>query len=274
MPAKYLFAKDSIGKIFGFLTVVKTLRFEKRSTIVLCLCKCGSYHEVRWANIRNGNSTSCGCSRREDLTGKTFGYWTVLGLSEAKLGERVHFYCRCICGVERDVDADNLRSGISKSCSCRKIENLIKRRRKHGLSSTKEYIMWSDMIRRCHNPSCKSYTNYGGRGIIVCEEWRNSFEKFYEDMGVCQKGFEIDRIDNNGNYCRENCRYVVRKHNLRNRRCNRILSHKGESKTMIEWSEIVNIPPVTIHCRIQRGWSITEALTLPIGTHIKLVRSG
>ncbi len=272
MSSNRLFAKDSTGKTFGRWTIIRVLRCENHMTIVLCQCVCGTVAEVRWSNLRSGSSTSCGCSKREDLTGKTFGYWTVLGPSELKSSGRVHFYCRCVCGVERDVMADNLRSGISTSCSCKKIEKLVNLRRKHGLSSTKEYVMWHDMIRRCYDTSFKSYHNYGGRGIEVCERWKNSFESFYEDMGLRPEGFEIDRIDNNGDYCPENCHYVSRKQNLRNKRVNRILSHSGESKTLTEWSEITGIAPVTLHCRIREGWSVSEALTLPIGTRIKSVR--
>lgn len=122
------------------------------------------------------------------------------------------------------------------------------------------------MIQRCTNPNDKRYKNYGGRGITVCKRWRNSFEKFLEDMGEPPtKEHSIDRINNNGNYCKSNCRWVTRKEQNRNKRNNRLITYKGKTQCLIEWAEEYNINYDTLWCRIYKyGWPIEKALTTPV----------
>ena len=130
--------------------------------------------------------------------------------------------CICDCGKAVTVTQDNLRSGSTASCGCLHKEELAKRSFKHGFARTggkaAEYHIWCSMVQRCHNPKNKGFKNYGGRGISVCRAWRESFVRFYQDMGPKVLGKSIDRMDNNGNYEPRNCRWATPKEQSRNSR--------------------------------------------------------
>ena len=135
---------------------------------------------------------------------------------------------------------------------------------KHGLSHTKLHRVWWGMIERCYHEDHKSFSDYGGRGITVCEEWRNSFQVFH-DWAIAngyKEGLCIDRIDCNGNYEPYNCRWVTQSQNARNRRTARIIVYNGVAHSLIEWSEITGLHANTITERLKNGWTIEEALTI------------
>lgn len=131
------------------------------------------------------------------------------------------------------------------------------------LKRSSTYESWNDIIKRCTNPNHKRYKDWGGRGIKVCERWLK-FEHFLEDMGECPNGLTIDRINNDGNYCKENCRWATRKKQCRNKRNNRLIKFNGETKCLIEWAEKFNINWHTLYSRLSRNWSIEKALKTPI----------
>jgi hypothetical protein len=134
-----------------------------------------------------------------------------------------------------------------------------------------EYLAWSNMISRCENPKHKSFPGYGGRGISVCGQWRKSFAKFLADMGARPStDHSLDRIDNNGNYCPENCRWATRRQQHRNKRNNRILTHDGRSLSVPEWAEKIGVSKVTIALRLLRGWPTEKILTTPPRRYRKL----
>lgn len=120
------------------------------------------------------------------------------------------------------------------------------------------------MIQRCTNHKNKYYPNYGGRGITVCQEWRDSFENFLKDMGECPSKHQIDRIDNNGGYRKENCRWVTPKTNSRNRRDNRLETHNGKTQCLAAWAEEIGINIKTLGSRLRNGWSIENALKISV----------
>lgn len=134
---------------------------------------------------------------------------------------------------------------------------------KHGHSYEKIHRVWYGIIERCYSELHKSYHEYGGRGITVCDEWKNDFQAFYDwaMSNGYKEGLQIDRIDNNGNYDPKNCRFVTASENCRNRRTARIIEFNGEKKSLVEWSEITGLNPDTITERIKNGWSVEEALT-------------
>lgn len=152
-------------------------------------------------------------------------------------------------------------SGNSKSCGCSRITSCAK----HGMKHTAEYSIWCSMKDRCYNPNNKTYKDYGGRGVYICEEWKNSFEIFYQDMGPKPTpSSSIHRKDDSLCYCKESCIWASKKQQGREKRNNRILEWKGEKKTLAEWSEITGISRMLIHGRIDRlGWTTDEALSTP-----------
>lgn len=187
-----------------------------------------------------------------DLTGHRFG--RLVGVEYAGGGR---WRCKCDCGRTVDVITSNLNKGNTASCGCRLTESRIK----HGMSGTKVHAVWKSMVFRCHNPKDRSFHNYGGRGITVCTEWRESFSQFIADMGLRPDGFDIDRIDNNKGYGPDNCRWVSRKRNLNNRRNNRRIQFNGQSRTIAQWADALGINYRTLNNRINRGWPIERALT-------------
>ena len=134
---------------------------------------------------------------------------------------------------------------------------------KHGMSASKLYGIWDAMKSRCYRKGYHGFRNYGGRGITVCEAWKQDFVVFQEwaTANGYRDGLSLDRIDNDGNYCPENCRWVTMKEQENNKRNNVRIEYKGEVHTIPEWSEIVGVSIYALYHRIHRGWSIERALT-------------
>ena len=151
------------------------------------------------------------------------------------------------------------KSPYAKSCeSCRV-------RGKHRLSYTPEYRAWQTMRLRCLEPSNSAYPAYGGRGITVCDRWKDSPQAFLDDMGPKPSPrHELDRIDNDHGYEPGNCRWATRSQNDRNRRNNRLIQFNGERRTLVEWAEELGMRADTIGARIDNGWTAERALTTPI----------
>lgn len=131
----------------------------------------------------------------------------------------------------------------------------------HGMSRTRIYFVWKNMNQRCANKSRTDWMRYGGRGIKVCSEWRESFESFMRDMGDPGPGFQIDRIDNGGNYEPDNCRWVTSKENCNNRRSNRLITANGETLTLAQWSERTGLCVTSIQRRMSKGLTGDRAVT-------------
>jgi hypothetical protein len=206
-----------------------------------------------------------------DLSGNSYGRWTVLrpalGRPKGRGLERF-WVCRCSCGTERELPTGKLRSGHSRSCGCLHRDNAKMYCRKHGLSSTREHRIWRSMLNRCQNPRASRFQHYGGRGIGVCTRWRGpqGFENFIRDMGPAPGGrHSIDRINNNANYEPSNCRWATQSEQMRNTRCNHLITHAGRTLTVAGWSEVSGISGQAIHCRLRAGWSEADAVSVPPG---------
>lgn len=183
----------------------------------------------------------------------------------------------CSCGNIFESVIQSVKNGNTKSCGCRKHESgrrqilEINRFVNHGMSKSSEYKSWMQMKRRCMNSADKHFMDYGGRGISVCDRWIMSFEHFFEDMGF-KPGpeYSIDRIDNDGNYDPNNCKWSNHLEQARNRRSIKKIEYMGKSMMLIEWSEMLGIPLKTLYDRIyRRKWPIDRVFTQPMGVRIK-----
>ena len=200
-----------------------------------------------------------------DISGLTFGRWTVLRFSHENERRKKFWTCRCLCGEERHVDSATLLNGTSVSCGCYMRERngqLSRERITHGLSKSSEYRIWQLMKERCHTPQNPAYPRYGGRGITVCKRWRDSFENFYADMGPRPPGTQLDRKDNNKGYSPSNCRWADHVTQQSNRRDNRLITFNGKTQTMAAWGDQLGISRATMYRRLQR-WPLERALTEP-----------
>lgn len=168
-----------------------------------------------------------------DITGMKFYRWTVLSRADSVGNKSAKWNCVCDCGKRGVVEGTKLRNGGSKSCGCRAIENIKRANTTHGLSDKSKntspvYGVWSKMKNRCCWSGSSSYHRYGGRGISICDEWLNDFQAFHDwamSSGY-REGLQIDRIDNDGGYCPENCRWVTVAENSRNRSTSKLNAEK------------------------------------------------
>ncbi len=196
------------------------------------------------------------------MLGKRFGKLIVIFFSKK---DRSHSYwkCLCDCGATKIVTSNNLKRGRSTSCGCKRKETLSRISLTHGKSKSKIYLVWHAMHNRCYLKNHLHYHNYGNRGIKVHERW-HIFENFYTDMGDCPQGLTLERIDNNGPYSKDNCRWATRKDQARNKRNNRLLLFKDTTRTLAEWSELSGVEYNCLTKRLNLGWSNEKALTTPM----------
>lgn len=196
-----------------------------------------------------------------DLTGQRFGKLTVIGIEETET-RKTFWVCQCDCGNMKVVRSDSLICGAIKSCGCLKKQQdriNLTANHSHKMSGTRIYQEWQGMKGRCYNPNDPRFDRWGGRGIEVCEEWRNSFESFYEWAlaNGYKENLTIDRIDNDGDYTPSNCRWATQQEQSRNRSSNINITIGNATKTLTEWCEIFELPYKTIVARYHRNGFIS-----------------
>jgi len=173
------------------------------------------------------------------------------------------------CGKVFIADLADVKRKRIQSCGCYNLQRVQETHTRHGQSRrgsvSKSYSTYAAMLARCYNPNNWKYADYGGRGITVCDRWRESFENFYKDMGDRPEGYTIDRIDNNAGYSPDNCKWATQSEQCRNRRSNRIIEYEGEKKTLIDWSENIGIEWKVLDDRLRRKWSVERAFTETVG---------
>ena len=203
-----------------------------------------------------------------DLTGQKFGRWTVIEYEGTK-GEGKHkchcWKCQCECGNVKIVREWNLKSGNSRSCGCLVSDSNKINKTTHGKRNTRLYRIWMSMRNRCNNKNSDAYEDYGGRGISVFPEWENDFMSFYgwSIKNGYSKELTIDRVDVNGNYEPNNCRWVDMRTQCNNRRNNHVITYKGKTKTVSEWERELGFKKDILQTRISNGWSIEKAIETP-----------
>lgn len=202
--------------------------------------------------------------KAEDLTEQRFGKVTVLSRVANNKHGRAVWLCKCDCGNEKEIPAANLKSGRTTSCGCYS-RGLKRKTGTHGMTNTRIFHEWQSMLQRCNNPNNQRYEDYGGRGIKVCDEWIDNFVSFYEwsmDNGY-DEILTLDRKDVDGDYSPDNCRWVTNLEQQSNKRNNRVIECNGEKYILNEWARITGLNAQTIAWRIDRGWSVEEALYTP-----------
>lgn len=203
----------------------------------------------------------------KDLSGQIFNRWTVIGPPSlgGKNGTTVFWICRCECGTVKPVASGHLKNGASASCGCLHKERAAEFATKHKSIKTREYSSWRAMKERCSNPNHIEWRNYGGRGIGVCQRWadrKSGFSNFINDMGkIPDNSYSIDRIDVNGDYSPENCKWSSRKEQANNRRNSVIVEYHGRSQTISQWSEETGIGYHELYNANKRGHGIAMKLT-------------
>lgn len=203
----------------------------------------------------------------QDLTGKRFGRLIVLQRAQnlvSKSGRNyIRWMCQCNCGNICTVLGDNLKYGRTLSCGCYKKEHLSSLKSTHGQTDSRLYGVWQSMKARCYNAHSTHYDRYGGRGISLCDEWKNSFQTFsdWATQNGYRDGLSIERIDNDGDYTPDNCRWATMKEQANNRESNVRIAYRGEEHTATEWAAIVHISAKTLFSRIYAGWSVERVLS-------------
>lgn len=207
-----------------------------------------------------------GTRKRIPMEGKRCGKLTVMEYAGNNKHNKPMWLCRCDCGKYITTSGHSLRMGIATSCGC-KSADFLRSLSTHNKSYEHLYSIYNSMCNRCYNPKTTRFHRYGGRGISVCEEWRNSIDAFctWATQNGYKKDLTIDRINNDGNYEPSNCRWVDRKVQSRNTSSNRILTYKGESRCLTDWATHFGIGVSTLSARILvLKWDVDKALTTPV----------
>lgn len=179
-------------------------------------------------------------------------YGSLVAIRKSPLEKRWVFVCDC--GKSTNAFLGNVLAGRTRSCGCGRFKT-------HGMSKTAEYKVWESMIKRCTKPTSDNFCRYGGRGIAVCKRWRK-FENFFSDMGRRPSSqFSIERIDNNGNYSPDNCKWATKEEQYRNMRTNHFVDYGGEKMIVADAAKLAGLKYGTVAARLSRGWSVERAFS-------------
>lgn len=218
-------------------------------------------------NTKQKNQHLVKSHQTKNLSGMKFGKLLVTQFSHIGKHYVKYWCCVCECGDHKIIAGNHLQRGHTKSCGC--ISKVLKSTFKHGhhpkSGPSPEYISWQAMKRRALYSKQDHFNRYGGRGIKCCERWLNSFENFLQDMGPRPSLFHtLDRINNDGDYCPENCRWATKKQQARSRCSSRIIQHNGKSKTLAEWAEEAGMDLRSLWQRLKRGWDMEKSIKTPL----------
>jgi hypothetical protein len=246
---------DLIGQKFDKLTILSAWRNDYSEIYVSAKCECGNITKVRYRNLTSGKTSTCGkCNKinLNDLIGQKFNKLTIISARREK--GRIYVKAKCECGNIKEFNYNALKNGHTKSCGCiNKTAN--------GKSSETLYHTWKHIMERCYRKNDPRYTDWGGRGIEVCDEWKDylSFKKWALNNGY-QDNLSIDRIDNDKNYCPENCRWVTMKEQNRNKRNTIKVIFHGKEKPLKTLCEELNLNYNSVKYKLKKGIDVIAIL--------------
>ena len=262
-----------VGTRFGKLVVIKEsdpyiISSGHKYRTFECRCDCGNIVVAKMSDLRTGKRVQCKSCKyhHESLVGRKFGYLTVIEEAGKNKHKQILWKCKCKCGKEVIATGNSLKRCETKSCGCYSAEKTKERMTIDHRSGTRLYKIYYCMLQRCYNENYPQYKDWGGRGITVCDEWKNDFTVFREwaMKNGYKDGLSIDRIDVDRNYEPSNCRWATTKEQAINKRNTVRIEYNGEIHTILEWSEIFCIPVPTIRTRLYRGWNEQEAISTPV----------
>ncbi len=202
--------------------------------------------------------------RGKNILGRRYGRLAVTFGPVSGAGPCLSWICLCDCGKEKRINGSNLRLGKTLSCGCLQKERSSAGTQTHGLSKSAEYNVWCKMRLRCGDPAERNYPRYGGRGIRVCDRWKN-FEAFIADMGPRPSpSHSIERKDNNSDYSPSNCIWALPKQQQNNKSTNVVIELDGHRLTVTQWAERIGIKDKTLYARLASGWSPERVITEPL----------
>lgn len=265
------FQKDLTGQRFGKLTVVEYVGNAKdHHSLWRCKCDCGGECVVQGNNLKSGSTKTCGCynwTKSDDkVLGHKFGRLTPIRKLKSNKWNEIEWECLCDCGNKTNVSTHSLLSGGIRSCGCLPRDLIVSRSTKHGDCKRGEvnrlYGIYHGMLRRCEKETRSDYYRYGGRGITVCSDWRDSYESFREWAlaNGYEDGLTIDRIDTNAGYSPSNCRWSTCVEQANNKRTNHVVEINGERMTIAEAARKYHVKYSTVASRIYRGATAEEAV--------------
>lgn len=208
--------------------------------------------------------------------GDTFNRWAYIGPNPDPSKRNTALF-RCICGTERFVNIRSVTQGRSKSCGCQRVDSARQLWTTHGRSQDSAgspYVTWSSLFGRCYNPKNPNYDNYGGRGITVCDRWRESFENFLADMGERPPGTSLDRRDNDLGYSKENCRWATQTEQMFNTRQTLKIEHEGKTVTIGDLAKESGVSPDVVRRRIADGIPVEKAVSKESLSNFHIVEHG
>lgn len=250
---------DLTGQKFGRLTVVRQYGYtdgKRKLPTWLCKCDCGNMAIRTGKALKSSKNSGCDDCKwiYKDLVGKVFGCLTVISKHSSGSGQ-IMWNCKCECGNIIQVNTGRLNFGSITSCGCIKRNRIIEQNTTHGLSNTRLYEIWCGMKKRCYDENSERYKDYGGRGITICDEWKDDFQSFYD--WAMKNGYKenltIERKDVNGNYCSENCCWITKAQQSRNQRKTIKYTIFGIEKPLIEWCEYAEIKNSRAYQRYRNG---------------------
>lgn len=257
-------AIDLTGQRFGQLTVVgRAPNSNTGKSRWHCQCECGSTTISFGSDLHRGRIHHCKSTVHNnvvDLVGERFGRLVVIERLRVTTSNRsIRWLCKCDCGRTTIATGYTIKAGNKLSCGCLISDSTRQRSTIHGYAGTQTHTTWVSMIKRCENPKDPGYTQYGGRGVKVCDRWHD-FVNFLADMGERPNNLTIDRIDNDGNYEPGNCRWATAKEQGNNTSRNRHIRINGELVTVKQASEITGVKYETILTRLNKGLSDEDAI--------------